>query len=143
MANYQLLQTKVAEFVGGETRAQIMTALNNKVDTGYIPIPVDEVRRYLFINMLWLEIKAAGTISAQMMIDALASFPEFDLSDAANLAAINVVLDGLVSDELVPSFNVTHKSNILALGTKMLSWADQNWPGDVTEDDLIYVEGMV
>lgn len=139
-----VLKTKLAEFTSGETAEQKLAALQVKNIAAKMPIPALEVKRYLFVtDGLWAEIRNAGTLNAQMMIDALGTFPQFDLSDQQNIAAVNAVLDGLIADTQVPSFTAEsgHKAAILALEDVLQSWADQNWPG-LTLQDIYNAEAM-
>ncbi len=134
MSSPEILKTKLAEFVGGETDAQIIASLNAVSTTYKKPIPTFDIRRYLHLNGLWLGIKNSTSNAAVTAIDTLNDFKEFDIRDAAVEGAISATLDGLVADSGISEFIAAHKTAILAMGES--SWSYENYKRDINNTDL-------
>lgn len=134
MPDRALLNQKIqADFTQGETPVQIRDALNTKDISVRVPIPTVEIERYLIINDLWLPIKDSTEIVARVTIDALTKFDQLSVDNTETYNKLTQMLDGLIIAGLISS---TNKTEILAMGDAMQSWADQNWDGDVTLWDV-------
>lgn len=134
MPNRALLNAKIAsDFTQGETVIQIRDALNTKDIAVRVPIPTVDIERYLIIKDLWLLIKDSTETVARATIDALAKFDQLSVDNTETYNKLTQMLDGLIVSGLLSS---TNKTEILAMGDTMRSWADQNWNGDVTLFDV-------
>ena len=89
-----------------------------------ISLSSHDIKKYLMMSGVWLPIKKSTSDNAEIAIDSLTEFTDFDVSDSAVLAVLVSVLDGLVVD--VTEFTEVHKSTILSFGDSTTSWAKQN-----------------
>ena len=134
MPDRALLNQKIqTDFTQGETPAQIRDALNTKDIAVRVPIPTVDIERYLIIKDLWLPIKDSTETVARVTIGALAKFDQLSVNNSETNAKLTQMLDGLIAAGLLSS---TNKTEIMAMGDAMQSWADQNWNGDVTLRDV-------
>lgn len=114
-----------------DTPAQIVSALNAKTIASKLPINTRDIKKYLILNGLWLAIKTSSNPVAVITIDALNLFDELNVQESSVNSMLGQMMDGLIAANLTPSFNTTHKAEILSMGDVMASWADQNWMSDV------------
>lgn len=131
MADYNLLLVKIQADHVNDTPDQIVAALNAKTIASKHPISTRDIKKYLILNSLWLAIKGSNNPVAVVTIDALNSFDEFNVQESSVNIMLGQIMDGLIAANLTPAFTTTHKSQILSMGDVMVSWADQNWLGDV------------
>ena len=131
MADYNLLLVKIQTDHVNDAPDQIVSALNAKTIASKHPISTRDIKKYLILNSLWLAIKGSTNPVAIVTIDALNLFDEFNVQETNVNAMLQQMMDGLIAANLTPAFTTTHKSQILSMGDVMVSWADQNWLGDV------------
>ena len=131
MPNYALLHSKIQADHASDTPEQIRAALNTKNITIQVPIATRDIKQYLILTNMWLGIKDSTSDAARIAVDALHNFDQFDVSNPLVEAKLTEILDALVVETQIPDFTVTHKTQILAMGQALRSWADQNWEGDV------------
>lgn len=131
MADYNLLLVKIQTDHVNDTPAQIVAALNAKTIASKHPISTRDIKKYLILNSLWLAIKGSTNPVAIVTIDTLNLFDEFNVQETNVNAMLSQMMDGLIAANLTPAFTTTHKSQMLSMGDVMVSWADQNWLGDV------------
>lgn len=139
MPNYAALQTKIQADHANATPEQIRDALNAKNIPAYKNIPTDEIKRYLILNDLWLPIKASAEPACVLTMDALNVFPYFEMGAMDVRNKVSAMMDALIAANLAMPFTTTDKAEILAMGDDLVSWADQNWPSDVTLFDILKV----
>lgn len=131
MADYNLLLVKIQTDHVNDAPDQIVSALNAKTIASKHPISTRDIKKYLILNSLWLAIKGSTNPVAIVTIDAMNLFDEFNVQETNVNAMLSQMMDGLIAANLTPAFTTTHKSQILSMGDVMVSWADQNWLGDV------------
>ena len=135
--NYQLLKTLVVGMSG--TDEVIAATINTKDIPATQNIQVADIKKYLIVTGKILSIKASTDPAALLTMEALNSFAEFIMSDAANVAALNAQMDGLVAASLLTAAD---KTAILALGDTLESLADQNNLGVVRAGDIQYARTL-
>lgn len=131
MPDSSLLLSKIQADHLNDTPAQIVSALNAKSIASKRPINTRDIKKYLILNGLWLAIKTSSNPVAVITIDALNLFDELNVQESSVNSMLGQMMDGLIAANLTPSFNTTHKAEILSMGDVMASWADQNWMNDV------------
>jgi hypothetical protein len=131
MPDLNSLLSKIQADHLNDTPAQIVSALNAKTIASKRPINTRDIKKYLILNSLWLAIKTSSNPVAVITIDALNLFDEFNVQESSVNSMLGQMMDGLIAANLTPSFNTTHKAEILSIGDVMASWADQNWMSDV------------
>lgn len=131
MPDLNSLLSKIQADHLNDTPAQIVSALNAKIIASKRPINTRDIKKYLILNSLWLAIKTSSNPVAVITIDALNMFDEFNVQESSVNSMLAQMMDGLIAANLTPSFNTTHKAEILSMGDVMASWADQNWMSDV------------
>ena len=131
MPNYALLQSKIQADHANDTPEQIRDALSAKTLPAYKNIDALDIKRYLVLADLWLAIKSSQVPACVITMDALAIFPFFQMDIQAIRDKLSAMMDLLIAANLTPAFTATHKLEILAMGDTLISWADQNWSGDV------------
>ena len=135
--NYQSLKTLVVGMSG--TDEVIAATINTKDIPATQNIQVADIKKYLIVTGKILSIKASTDPAALLTMEALNSFAEFIMSDAANVAALNAQMDGLVAASLLTAAD---KTAILALGDTLESLADQNNLGVVRAGDIQYARTL-
>ena len=136
MPNYALLQNKILADHASDTDLQIEEALNTKNISAKMPIATKDIKQYLILMDLWLAIKDSTSNASRVAVDALNNFDQFTVTNPLIEAKLIQILDDLVSEPQVPDFTEAHKTQILALGQTLKSWADINWDGRVTLTDI-------
>jgi len=139
MPNYALLQSKILADHASDTDQQIESALNAKSISAKIPIATKDIKQYLILMDLWLAIKDSTSDASRVAVDALNNFEQFTFTNPIIEAKLTQILSALVAEPQVPDFTETHKTQILALGQTLKSWADINWDGRVTLSDIAKV----
>ena len=117
----------------------IAATINTKDIPATQNIQVADIKKYLIVTGKILSIKASTDPAALLTMEALNSFAEFIMSDAANVAALNAQMDGLVAASLLTAAD---KTAILALGDTLESLADQNNLGVVRAGDIQYARTL-
>jgi len=101
------------------------------------PLPTHDIKKYMVLNDLWLQIKQSTTAEAQVALDALATFEFFDVTDAATGALVEArlvaILDGLIAKGLITTQN---KADILALTNEPISRAEELGVSPVSQVDV-------
>jgi hypothetical protein len=91
-------------------------ALNIKNVPVKKPILTHDIKQYLMLVDLLIPIENAATPSCEVAEKALSEFESFDVRNPIISNKYNAILNGLVSDPLVPDFTDSHKAYLLALG---------------------------
>jgi len=141
MPDYSILKSKLADPTFSTfTDEQIRTALNTKDIPVKQPISVAKIKAYLQLIDKRLVIKDSTDPAARAAEIALQEFQMFDVNDAAYLNKLTTILDNLVTAGIITT---TDKTTILSLGDSLVSWAGQNWQGDVTLTDIVNARNYV
>jgi len=106
----------------GMTDQQAADDLNTVYRQRTVPIPVSDIRRYLFVQNLWLSIKQGTQVSAVMARDALNMFERFHVDQQDVSDTVENLLDNLVSDGFITTDN---KSTVLAMGVQSMTRAEE------------------
>jgi hypothetical protein len=135
MTDYSILKTKLADpaitaLPDEQARANY---LNDKTITKTIPIPTSRIKAYLAGVGKWRALADSTDVNAKDAMDMLSLFNEFDITQSVYLTRLTQVLDNLVALDLISE---TDKSVVLSFGNTLVSWADENWSGDVTLTDI-------
>ena len=96
--------------------------LNAQTRQQTVPIPVDEVKRYLFVNDLWFPIKKGTDEVAEAARDALTMFVAFRVNESDVAAKVDSLLSNLVSAGYATS---SDKAAVQALGVQTQSRAQE------------------
>lgn len=124
--------------VASGTNQEAADWLNGVADVLPGHAPVYLINRYLFLNDLYLPLKAAaeaGNVPAIQLVTVLTTVTEYiDFSDAEVAAKLNTIAGQLADANVLPA---AHWSAIAAIGSTTVSRARQiGWPVDLTEHDV-------
>ncbi|MGB8274057.1 MAG: hypothetical protein WCF16_02175 [Alphaproteobacteria bacterium] len=102
-------------------------AANLKAPSRSVPrnVATADVKKYLFLNDLYLPLRAgaqAGAQSAIFATAALDTFQSFEMTDPAVAAKVAGILDLLAADSILTA---DHKAAILDLGQRRVSRAEE------------------
>lgn len=100
----------------------IITELNLKNIDVVQDIRTVDIKKYLIVKGKILAIKASSEPFAMLTMEALNAFDTFDMSDQANITALNAQISGLIEAGLL---DLTDKAVILSLGVKQVSRGEQ------------------
>jgi len=132
--DYSVLKAKLAEpALSGLSAADQRAALNTKDVPVKRPIPVSKIKAYLQMVGKRLAIIDSPSVAARNAEVSFQDFETFDMTDAAYVSRLNAILDDLITEGLI---NGTDKAYVLSFGNDLVSWADQNWQGDVSLADI-------
>jgi len=141
MVDYSLLKTKLSDTtLAGLTDEQIRVALNTKDIPVKVPISVSKIKAYLQMVGKRLAVIDSVSIAARNAEVSFKDFETFDMTDPNYVARLDTILNDLVIEGLITA---TDKTAILTLGDSAVSWADQNWQGDVTLTDITNARAYV
>ena len=101
---------------------QVADDLNAKTRQQTVPIPVDEVKRYLFVNDLWFPIKNGTDQVAEAARDAISMFDEFRVDESDVATKVDNLLSNLVLEGYATS---SDKAAVQALGVQTRSRAQE------------------
>jgi len=116
------------------TNIECANTLNTKNILSKKSISTSSIKQYLMLANLWLVTKHSSAESAEVAIDALNNFSEFDVNDTNILAMLTTVLSNLESD--ITNFTNTHTQTILGLGDVYISRAQELGLSTVTSGDV-------
>jgi len=135
MPDYSVLKTKLAD----PTIAILAddTARSVELNTPNIPVKkpiiVVEIEKYLAATHKYIPIIDSADTNAREAVLALQKFNSFDTENPVYLATLTSILDGLVTIALL---NTADKDYILGMADTAISWADNNWSGEVKDGDV-------
>jgi len=115
------------------TDAELLLHLNEVNITAVQDIRTVDIKQYLIVTGKILAINASTEPAALLTVEALKEFDSFDMSDQANVAALNAQMDGLIAAGLLVAGD---KAFILAMGEKTISRSMQIGLGAVTMGDV-------
>lgn len=124
------------------TDEEVANALNDSVIAAKQPIQSVSIRRYAMLVGFWLEMKRSASDEAEIAMDALAEFDQFDINDPLVEATFIGILDGLIADSSIPAFTARQKATILAMGDTTISRAEELGIR-VTTADIQKLRGIV
>ena len=104
------------------TDQQVADVLNAQTRQQTVPIPVDEVKRYLFVNDLWFPIKNGTDQVAEAARDAIGMFDQFRVNESDVATKVDSLLSNLVSAGYATS---SDKVAVQALGVQTQSRAQE------------------
>lgn len=119
------LAAEIAPFIAGRNYGAIAGILNRKDILVRAVLHSHDIKQYLSLIGLRLPIKDSIANSCREATLALEDFESFDLSNPMILAKFTAILDGLVSEILIPDFTETHKLTLLSMSDKLISRAEQ------------------
>lgn len=102
-----------------------------------VAVEAAEIKRYLMMaggGAVWLTLRSSQAPASILARDALAEFESFRLNEPAIATAVAGILDGLVTAEILASQD---KANLLAMGTRLVSHAEQAGLGFVGEQHIV------
>lgn len=112
----------------GLTDEECLTALTTEnIDTD-IGISSHDIRKYLALQGKLMALEASNAGSALMANRYLDLFPTFDMTDSNVKTALDSTLTALIADSLI---NANDKTAILAMGTKLISRAEELGLGNI------------
>ena len=95
------------------TAQQAADDLNAEYRQHAVPISVADMRRYMFVNGLWMTLKKSTTDLAEEVRDAVSMFETFEVGDSDVQSRLTGMMDALVTEGFMTD---TDKQNILAMG---------------------------
>jgi len=119
------LAAEIAPFIAPGDDVAIVEVMNRKDIDAKGVLKSHDIKQYLSLVGLRLPIIDSGQMSCREATQALEDFDSFDLSNSMVLARFTSILDGLVTETLLPDFTETHKLTILAMAEKKISRAEQ------------------
>ena len=127
MANLEAIRSELESDPLGRgysamTAQQAADDLNAGTRQITVPIPVPEIRRYLFVNNKWLSIKKGTDTTAEMARDALSMFDAFRVTESDVAATVNNLLDALISAGYITAED---KAAVQAMGVRVQSRAKE------------------
>lgn len=102
-----------------------------------VVVSTADIKRYLMLaggGAVWLALRNSQAPPAVLARDALNEFETFRLQDPAVGTAVANILDGLVTAEILASQD---KDNLLAMGTRLISHAEQAGLGYMGEQQIV------
>lgn len=126
--NYLLLKQKLQseEMLALENDSDRLDSLTSLSYVEHGSINIQELKAYLKIHSLWLPLKNSSTDSAVVAFDTISDEEtrEIDISTSIEFEFFDKTLSQLIID--VEEITEQHKEEIIALGRKKVSWAEQN-----------------
>ncbi len=119
------LSVELAPLITAGDDQAILDALTRKDIPVKGKVSAHDIRQYLMLNDLLLTIESSQTVSCLAAKRALEIFETFDLSNGLILAKFTQILTGLEHDNLIPEFTAQHKADLLAMGDRLVSRAEQ------------------
>lgn len=119
------LAPEIAPFIAAGDDGAIYATLNRQDITVKGVLNSHDIKQYLSLIGLRLPIMDSVTLPCREASLALDDFESFDLANAMVLAKFTAILDGLVTEALIPDFTETHKATILYMADKQISRAEQ------------------
>lgn len=126
----------------GLSDADASTLINAETIPSLQPIQSFNIRRYLMLSGVWLDFKKSADNAAEIARDALGEFEQFDIKAPLVLSVLTTILDGLVADTTITSFNSVDKIAILGMGDTLISRA-QELKIRVDTSDIQRIRGRV
>lgn len=129
MNKLSILKTELAlPAYSAMTDAECLTALTTADIPKKIDISARDIQKYLALQNKLMALEASATDSAKAAVRYLELFDSFSMDDPEVETALTGILDALVTDSLITA---TDKTNILAMGSKMISRAEEIGVGNV------------
>lgn len=119
------LAAEISPFVATGNDGAIYEAMHRKDIAAKGVLPSHNIKQYLSLIGLRLPIKDSTAASCREASQALDDFDSFNLANPMILAKFTAILDGLVSEPLIPDFTETHKLTLLAMADVLVSRSDQ------------------
>jgi len=119
------LAAEIAPFITSGDDGAIAAILNRKDIPALGVVLSHDINAFLFAYGFWNGIKHGTSVACEDTVDALSIFNAFDLGNPVYLNRLTVILDGLVTEQIIPDFTDAHKTAILAMGDKLISRAEQ------------------
>ena len=125
MANINALAKELSEDPLGRgyaamTDQEAADDINTLYRQQSVPIQVSEMRRYMFVNGLWMTLKKSTTDLAEEVRDAVNMFETFEVGDSDVQSRLTGMMDALVTQGFMTDAD---KQNILAMGVTTQSRA--------------------
>lgn len=118
----ELLNDPLTRGYSAMSDSEAAADLNTEYRKKQIPIPVENVRRYLFTQNKWLSIKNGTQNSAKMATDAVSMFTVFDVRVPEVETTVINLLDSLIADGLIVTVD---KDAILEMQWEYMSRAEE------------------
>ena len=118
----ELTQDPLGRGYSAMTDQQVADSLNANTRQRAVPITADAVKRYLFVNNIWLSIKNGTDIVAESARDALEMFDQFHVEEPEVAQTVQDLLTALVAAGHITE---TNKQDVLGMGINFQSRAQE------------------
>ena len=123
MNKLSILKTELAlPAYSAMTDEECLTALTAQDIPSKVSITNHDIRKYLALQNKLIPMESSSSASAIAAVRYLEVFETFAMDEPEVETALTAILDGLIADSLITA---TNKNNILAMGSKMISRAEE------------------